>query len=243
MTRNLKLFGLALLAVIALGGLAAQGAIANVEHTFTSPVEPTELTGSGGTHEWKLGKATMKCKKVALTGFLALKNADQMHLTPEFSACELITPLGTYPVTAMNTGCETAVDSDTSLDPKTGKENAWVSLDCGMGESNALEFWAEVEEGENVYFQFFDTHPKNVPVNQELHGATFEGLGEGLGPYGIVVSLHVSGLKFLCTNEFCEQIGLKQGTNENGTTTGLYFVWGYSDAEHKNKVSLGITSP
>jgi hypothetical protein len=243
MPLNLKLLGLTLVAVLALGGTIAQSASANIEHTFNSPVEPTQLTGSGTTHEWKLGKSTMKCEKVALTGFLALKKSDQMHLTPEFIGCKLISPLGTFPVTAMNTGCETIIDSDTSPNVNTEKkEDAWVSLDCGHEESSALTFWAEIN-GENTYFHFFDTHPTTTPVNQELHGARLETVGEGLGPYMIGVGLHVFGLKFLCTGESCEGLGLKRGTNENGTTTGQYFVKGYSDELHEHQVSLEISSP
>ncbi|HEX8754179.1 MAG TPA: hypothetical protein VF731_12265 [Solirubrobacterales bacterium] len=241
MALNPRLLGPVLAAAIAIAAVAAPGAAAEVQHSFTSEVEPTELTGSGGVHEWKLGSATMKCAHVGLTGVLPNKTSDQMSLTPEFKECKLSGAFGSAPVTVTNTGCKTTFDSDTTPDPNTTKkEDAVVSLDCGH--ANVLSF-AAVIEGEGVYFHFFDTHPEGVPVNQELHGASYEVIGEGLSGFGLSISMHVFGLQFLCTGARCEEFGLVEGTNKGGTTIGGYQVFGYADAKHEQKVNLGLSSP
>lgn len=235
MTRNLKMSGLALLALLAIGAIAAQGAAANENHSFTSEAEPTELTGTGGVHEWKLGKTVLKCNKVALTGFLATHSADELNLTPAFSECSL----GGLAMTAENKGCKTAFDSDTSPNLATEKkEDAVVSLNCGH--SGSLTFATSGEE-ESIIIHFFDTHPEKVPVNQELHGATYSVQG-GEFESELVIKSHISGLKFVCTG-VCEVLGLKVGTNEGGTTTGTYTVKGYSDAKHEIQVGIGLSSP
>jgi hypothetical protein len=170
-----------------------------------------------------------------------------MNLTPEFKECKLSGGnFGSAPVTVNNTGCKTAFDSDTTPDPNTTKlETGFVNLDCGH--EHLIQFVAIIEgesiEGESVIFHFFDTHPEEVPVNQELHGAFYEVIGEGLSNTGIAIGMHLFGLKFVCTGERCAEFGLKEGTNEGGTTTGSYTVFGYSDQAHKKQVSLGYSSP
>lgn len=242
MTRNLRLLALMLIAMLALGGMAAQGALANVEHSFTSEVEPTELTGSGGVHEWGLeeGEALLKCGKVALTGFLATISADEINLTPEFSECKFSSKVGTYSVTAKNNGCKTAFDSDTSPNPDTGKkEDGTVSLNCGHSGNLSFEF---IREGKKVEILFLDTHPAGVPVNQELHGAKYFLGGPEVGPSDLIIQAHVTRFKFLCIGN-CAPVELREGTNDGGTTIGTYTVKGYSDAAHTHQVSIGFSIP
>lgn len=236
MIRNLKMSMLALIALLAIGGAAAQGAAANENHSFTSEAEPTELTGSGGVHEWILGEAgaVLKCTKVTLTGFLATKSADELNLTPAFSGCSL----GGRSATAFNKGCKTAFDSDTSPNPDTSKkEDGVVSLNCGH--SGSLTFSTD-GEAQSVVIHFFDTHPKEVPVNQALHGAKYFVSGPEFET-DLKIEAHLSRLKFVCTG-VCGTLGLKEGTDE-GTTIGSFTVTGYSDAAHTNQVGLGLSSP
>ncbi|HUB99742.1 MAG TPA: hypothetical protein VMS11_07955 [Solirubrobacterales bacterium] len=241
MIRDLKLLGLTLLALLALCGVAAQGAAAElIPQSFTSAVEPTELTGSGGVHEWILGgegPTVLKCSKSTLTGFLATKSADELNLTPSFSGCKI----GATSLLFKNNGCKTAFDSDTSDNANTGlAEDGVVSLNCGH--SGSLTFETEGEGSDSVTIHFFDTHPAEVPVNQELHGATYS-LGGGLEePKDLSIKAHVFGLKFVCTGK-CGRFGLEIGTGEGGTTLGTFTVKGYSDAAHTKQVSLGLSSP
>lgn len=236
MTLNLKLLGLTLIAVLALGGIAAQGAMAEFEpHSFTSTVEPTELTGSGGVHEWILGGAgpVMKCTSSTFTGFLATKSADELNLTPAFSGCKI----GATGLSFKNNGCKTVFDSDTTLNSKKGNDGA-VSLNCGH--SGSLTFETE-GEAESATIHFFDTHPAEVPVNQELHGATYTVGGGGTEPTDLSIAAHVSVITFVCTGK-CGRLGLDDGTGE-GTTIGSITVKGYSDAAHKKQVSIGLSTP
>jgi hypothetical protein len=241
MAMNLKLLGLALLAALAIGAVAAQSAAAEVEMTFTSAVEPTELTATGGPHEWRLGgKTTIKCAKATASGTLASTTSDQMDLIPEYKECKLNAEIGSFTATWENPGCKTDFDSDTSWNALTEHEDGAVNLNCGP--LSHMTFSALVE-GELVQIEFFDTHPEGVPVNQELHGAIYSVVNESLGPYEILIEAHTFGVKFLCTGEKCPKLSLKQGTNENGTTHGSYLVKGYADTAHTQKVSLGLSVP
>lgn len=227
---------LAVAALIAIGGIATQSALANEFHSFTSESEPTQLTGTGGVHEWVLGEAgtVMKCSSVALTGFLATHSADQLNLTPQFSGCKL----GGIPMVAENKGCKTAFDSDTTPNVDTAKkEDGVVSLNCGH--SGSLTFSTEGEL-ESTVIHFFDTHPKEVPVNQELHGAKYFVSGPEFET-DLVFEVHLTRLKFVCTGK-CGAVGLREGTDE-GTTLGKFTVKGYSDEAHKFQVGLGLSSP
>jgi hypothetical protein len=239
MIRNLKVLGSLAMAVLAIGGIAAEGAAAGVEMSFTSAAEPTELTGTGGPHEWKLGEVTVKCTKSTVTGYLATKEADQMNLTPNYEGCKLNTKFGIFTAAWENFGCKTAFDSDTTPNIYTEEiELGFVNLDCGHLFNARL---SAVVEKELVLLEFFDTHPKEVPVNQELLGATYSVITES--PNEILIQAHTFGLKFVCKGAKCTKLGLKEGTNENGTTIGSFLVAGYSDKAHTNQVSLGLSTP
>jgi hypothetical protein len=243
MTRKLKMLGLVLVALAAIGAAAAQGAAGEEEMTFTSTVEPTELTGSGGTHEWKIGGVTVKCSKATFTGSFATKTPDQMDLRPNYEGCTFTSKLGTTKATYENSGCKTDFDSDTSPNGNTEVEDGFVNLDCGnLLFSSSI---STVIEGEAVVLDLVDTHPKEVPINQELHGATYSVLQhESLVPDEIEVHAHIFGLEFICTGEKCSKLGFKNGGTINaGTTLGTFIVSGYSDAAHKSQVFLGLTSP
>jgi hypothetical protein len=236
MPLNLKLLGLTLIASLMLGGMTAQGARAEVEpHSFTSAVEPTELTGSGGVHEWILGEAetVMKCTSSTLSGFLATKSADELNLTPVFSGCKI----GAASLSFKNNGCKTVFDSDTTLNAEKGDDGV-VSLNCGH--TGSLTFETE-GEAESVTLHFFDTHPAGVPVNQELHGATYTVGGGGSEPTDLSISSHVSVIQFVCTGK-CGRLGLENGTS-GGRTIGTFTVKGYSDEAHKKQVSIGLSTP
>jgi hypothetical protein len=238
MALNFKASAMAILAVLAISAAAAPGAAANVEMSFTSASEPTELTGTGGPHEWKLGQATVKCAKSTVSGFLATKSADQMNLTPQYKECKLN---GLYTAAWENSGCKTAFDSDTSPNINTvEKEDGFVNLDCGHTSHATI---SAVVEKEVLFLEFYDTHPEETPVNQEMHGATYSVIQhESLIPDEISIQAHILGMRFLCKGP-CSKFGLKEGTNENGTTIGDFVVQGYSDAAHTHQVFLGLSSP
>ena len=239
MALKLKSTGLALLALLAIGGAAAQSAAANVEMSFTSASEPTELTGAGGPHEWKLGEVTVKCAKSTVSGYLAIKSADQMNLAPSYKECTLNTKLGFFFAAWENSGCKTAFDSDTSPNINTvEKEDGFVNLDCGHLFHATL---SAVVEKELLSIEFYDTHPEGTPVNQEMHGATYSIVRES-PPFELLIQAHILGIRYICKGP-CAKVGLKEGTNENGTTIGSFLVKGYSDAAHTKQVSLGLSLP
>jgi hypothetical protein len=241
MALKLKSIGLALLAVLAIGGAAARGAAAEVEMEFTSASEPTELTGTGGPHEWKLGEVTVKCAKSTVSGYLATISADQMDLRPNYEECKITSKLGTSSAAYENDGCKTDFDSDTSPNGKTEKvEDGFVSLDCGHLFFSSL---STIIEGEPVYLALLDTHPEEVTINQELHGAKYSVVQhESLVPDEISIQAHIFGIKFVCTGLRCSKLGFEEGgTYENGTTVGNFLVKGYSDAAHTKQVKLGLS--
>lgn len=125
MTRKL---GIALLAALPIGVVAAQGASAQ---EFTSEDATTAGTGTNeGNHVLEVKPAGVKidCAHAIFEGTQTGQQADTTAMTSTYSGCTV----GALSVTVDDSGCSHVFDSDTTIHPHAGKEATTVDLDCNQ---------------------------------------------------------------------------------------------------------------
>lgn len=235
MIRNLKTLGLALVAVLAFGAIAASGASAAVEHTFNSELEKTVLTGDndglgalnlsvtnkGGT------KLTVSCTTASFAGDQTGKTADGITLHPTFGKANTkgeagSCKLGGIGATVTTTGCNFTFDSDTSANG-LGGEDATTSVECEAGKSIK-----STAAGCTVSIA---SESGGKPVNQNLHGISYtnEGAGESRT---VKVTSAVKGIHWTASGVFCSLVGLGNGeTGTNGEFSGTVSTKGFEYIE------------
>lgn len=136
MKRNPKVLGLALAAVFALGGLAAQGASAADSHQFKFDGQKTVLTGKNtGPHEFVLGGGSfaVKCSTATFESTVdageGKTDVDEITLKPNYGGCEF----GGQPATIFVNDCAFVFDSDTTAGNPTGGKHAQAKIECITG--------------------------------------------------------------------------------------------------------------
>jgi hypothetical protein len=139
MTRNLKALGLALLAICALGAVAAQGASAATVHKFHGEAKHIVVTGKAveGNHTFKVGEAgTVECTGAEFTSTQAgtevsakTFSSDTMTVVPHYTGCTF----GGQPATVKFTHCAYVFEGETTLGNPTGGEHANVKIECSGG--------------------------------------------------------------------------------------------------------------
>ena len=112
MIRNLKVFGLALVAAFAMSALVASAASANAASWFTSDGDWTTLSGTqGGTPDtFTTHAGTLSCSSATYTGSTSATTTTTMKLAPSYSGCSL-SPLPGHAIIDMN-GCEYEFHTD-----------------------------------------------------------------------------------------------------------------------------------
>jgi hypothetical protein len=248
MTRNLKAFGLALAAAMALGAIGAQGASAVVEHSFRSSVNNLVLTA-----------ATKSKDTVTLTAGLAIEcngtfegtnvgtTRDTLTMHPTYSSC---TAFGGN-ASVHTAGCNFILDSDTTQAPghSTSSEHAAVSVECES--SHVIEV-----TGPGCNVAFAATH-SSVSVNQSLHGVRYTNLSSHSGKESGTVSATVKTIHYTMTaGSLCGLVGHPAGTYSGATYTGGSTVTGYEDSSqvsgsttsgrvwsHGAQVNISVSSP
>lgn len=236
MTRNLKLIGLALFAVLALG---AQSASAVVEHSFTSGSvsSTTVLTGTTepGTQEgFKLTNAIVKCVDVTHRGTVVGGATDHISVVPIFvdATC---TATGGIAATIDNNGCTFTFDSDTFENTThfaAGETHANISLACGHSGSIAI-----TAGGCTIHIGTTHQTPEpNMIVNHNLPGARYELIpNHSGGKTAFTVTTTVRTIKALSTGANCLLLGLgANGTHSNGIYTGKSYITCYEDSKAFN---------
>jgi hypothetical protein len=133
MTRNVKVLGLAVVAVLALSAVVASAAQA---HMFRAASYPAFIHGDqdGGTHIFEIaGGRKFTCEEVTFTGTVAstAAAAEGVTVTPDYKKCHAKFPLfeQKLPVTVTMNGCDflfTTPETKTPPDEYTGK----VHLKC-----------------------------------------------------------------------------------------------------------------
>jgi hypothetical protein len=254
MTRNLKAFGLALVAMLAIGAFAAQGASAAEEHSFRSAANQTVLTGQNESY----GTGSSRDRFTATAG-LAIEcdstfegtntgaETDTVRVRPTYSSCA-------GGVTVHNNGCEYVFDSDTeqASGHSTSSEHATVRLDCGANHEHSIEI---TRPGCNIAFS--TTHNSTgTTVNQSLSGVRYANTSHSSNST-ITVTATAKTIRYIVTaGSFCGLAGHAAGTYSNGTYDGLASVTGYTHSTggsgtmttgrtwtHSSQSNISISTP
>jgi hypothetical protein len=135
MIRNLKAFGLAVVAMAALGSLVAPGAQAapTFDTNAGAGVEwhPTG-TEINGDHTYTLPLGTLSCEESHFDPTKTYKDSvTTVRVTPTYNKCHATTPAGTFPVTVTHNGCEFEFHAEEKETATTYKGSA--ALECPVG--------------------------------------------------------------------------------------------------------------
>ena len=227
MNRNIKAFGLALVAAMTLGAFAAQGASAVVEHSFNSAVESTVLTGQTESDSNAEGKSrnvftttaglTVECYST-FEGTQTGKTLDQVtvHLKTTCTGGSAV----------HTNGCNYVFDSDTTTSTShfsATAEHAAVSIECEPSH------WIEATRpGCNITI---GDESSSAPVNQSLHGVKFTNVTHS-SKSALTVNATIRTIHYVATaGSFCGLAGHPAGTYTNGKFDGVFEVTGYEDGE------------
>jgi hypothetical protein len=169
--RNLKALGLALVAVLALGAMAAASASAAGEK-FHAEVEPSVVTSSNegeGNHVFKAGEAEVVCTGATFAGTSAAKTTTTQTVHPTYSGCTFLGGAATVDTA----GCNYVLSSEVGA-----SGTAPVSISCTgtnkikvTGPGCTLSFGSQLTEGGATYANLATT-PKTTTVTSNTK-ATF----------------------------------------------------------------------
>ena len=226
MTRNhLKAFGLALVAAMALGAIGAQGASAVVEHSFRSALNETVLTGQTESYKNSENKSievftatpnlTVECYGTYEKTVVG-ETVDQITVHPKYVNCR-------NEVIVDTDGCNYIFDSDTTTSPHSASsEHAAVSLECED------EHWIEITRP--GCWITFDDDSSGSPVNQSLHGVTYQNVTDS-SKHAITVTATVRTIHYEVTpSSFCGLVGHPAGTYTSGKLDAKVEVTGYKES-------------
>lgn len=180
MTRNLKLLGLAVGAMLAMSSMLASAAQAETG-ALTSGGFPSVITGEqlGGV-TFDIGEAPIRT--IACTSTLdatLVGPTDPVTFTPTYANCNS-QPAGPTPVTVTMNGCDYSVaftkpgTTNEQLPPTTGEMRAWVN--CPAGQQIEIHIYenAALHAG-NVSTCTYDIKPQG-PVPAGIYHNTFGGI-------------------------------------------------------------------
>lgn len=131
MTRNLKVLGLALVAVLAIGAMAASAATAATAGKFTASSYPVHVFGEDTDDTFTVSENTLACTKATFTG-QASEASTQLDITPVYTGC---TNNGVDPVTVTMNGCFYRFTAGTATAPSgtTHTAHGSVHIICEPG--------------------------------------------------------------------------------------------------------------
>lgn len=233
MTRYLKVLTLTALAAIASGAIAVQAASAAVEHSFTSEVEKTRLTGTSvGENIFSLTASPIKwgCESTTFSGTVTGTKVDQISIHPEFSGCQW----NGAEATTITEGCNYVLDSDTTTSSHfPSQEHAAVSVQCEAGKYigvNISGCTLKISNGSGE--------------NQSLHGTTYQTSGSGAGA-DIKINWTLRTMHYTATGAYCALLGISTGTYSVGDFDGVTTLKGYEDkgGEEGAQVGIGLSTP
>lgn len=138
MTRYMKALGLAVLAILAMGALTAQGASAEKAQEFHSDGSWTVGTGaSTGKMKLTIGavgsvecNATFEDQSGGVEKSANTYVSDMLTVTPRFTECTF----GGQPATFNVNHCAFVLDSDTTEGNPEGGEHANVEIECAVSD-------------------------------------------------------------------------------------------------------------
>jgi hypothetical protein len=204
MIRNLKALGLALIAICAMGAVAASAASA-VE--FHSEKTSTALSGSQvNVNKFTTDSGEITCAKATFSGTTSAVNTTEptQTVTPSYSECHLIF-IFTFNVTVDMNGCAYVLHA-----------NGEVDIECPT-----------VEGKQKVIEVTAPSCTVTVPAQTGLKGVTYTNEGKGTGRT-VTVNSNVTGIKYEEHGSACEN---ETELTKNGTYTGSVKVSGKVGSE------------
>jgi hypothetical protein len=234
MTRNLKAFGLALVAAMAIGAIGAQGASAVVEHSFRSGANSTVLTGANESyttansrHRWQFTPGLVVECDATFEGTNSGTTRDTITLHPRYHNC--VSSLGGSP-TVHTSGCNFFLHSDTTTSTahfSATEEHAAWSLECESAHSASPHFIEITAPGCNFAFYVTHTSP-TAEVNQSLHGIRYANVFHS-SRSALTFTATIRTIKFITTSgSLCGLAGHHPTTYGSGSYDGKAAVTGYA---------------
>ncbi len=229
MIRNLKTLGMALVAVFAMGAMAAQTATAADTYTSDSGTNLTILTGNQvGNNVVSVGSVSVTCPVARFKGTVFGNSATSITLHPEYegnggSSCAM-SPIGN--ATVNTTGCNYIVTSETHENAAHEKHGT-VEIECATTTSPSHVTHEITINGPCVI---------HIPGQSEAeleNGVVFENGTEtvgGVNKKDVKITTTVTGITAVVTDSFpCTIAGLSPGTYNNATYNGSITFTGYVD--------------
>jgi hypothetical protein len=203
MIKNLKVFGLAVMAVLALGAVVANAAMAE---KFHSEVAATTLSGAQtSTHEFVTNAGTVTCTTAKFAGSTTTKEESSLQIKPTYETCKL-----------SGIGIEVTVNSSATnykfLEPtlKSGKINIITGSIVVSGPGCTI----------------------TVPTQENLGSVSYANEGTGTSRT-VKVTAAVTGIHYTGSGLLCSGIGSQtngqykgptsvKGLNSGGTQVGIW---------------------
>jgi hypothetical protein len=228
MSRYLRILGLVLLAVFAIGAVMASGAMANKEFKSPESTGTTFLTGEAhaGNDVASFDAGELTCSNVTYSGSLAGTSSPSMTLSPTYTGCHTVF-IFTFNVTIDVNGC------------------AYVfRIEAGANANNEGEVEIECPNGKVIEV----TAPgctKTIPPQSGLQKVTYTNKGN-VSPareMDLTFDIALTGITYEEHNvppgNTCENNTVH---TTNGTYNGAATVRGYSSpSTHSAATQIGIT--
>ncbi len=217
MSRNLKVLGLALVAVLALTALVGSTAQANENGKFTAATYPSTSSGiDTGTHEFTAAGGSVKCSHGTFSGTSSEASTTQT-ITPVYEEC---TAFGFVGATVTMNGCDYMFHLTGT--GAGGSYNGNVDIVCPTGKE------ITVDAGPCTI---------HIPGQNGLGAVTFTNATSG-GISDIVNHANVSGIKgSLVKNNFL--CFFTAGPFTNGTYTGSTTITGKDSEGNPQSIDIG----
>ncbi len=193
MTRNLKVLGLALVAILAMSAVAASAASAKQDLFTSDSNAETVLTGTtdkdasgnpipGEFLSQPEGGAKVSCKHAEYKGVVPDNSEPSVTVHPKYKECE---GPGGAAATVTTDGCNYILTGSTHKNAK-GEEHATTQLECTTGKTITvavagvctLHFGTQSPKGDGVTYTHATENSKNtVTVHATVSGISFSKTG------------------------------------------------------------------
>jgi len=216
MIRNLKILGLALVAVLAMGAMFASAASATDFFT-TSNQKKALLTGTSHDHKFSIGATSFQCTTTVFTG-TAVHGASEATVLPKYTGVLNATPHETPCTSSLGTvtwhvnDCHYRLTGNTTGSDSGTDATIWIQCPAGKVIQTTGAFGCTI------------SIPSQTPTSG---GVTYTNLPNHTGGAAIKVTTTSTGVTFTTTAP-CGLVGLPAHGN-NATFTGTMTLTGWED--------------
>jgi len=185
MTNRFRIFGLAMLAVVAMSSFAVQGAQAATPGILTSNSYPTALSGEQlGIHKFELTslKLSSECEVAKFSGAVASPGSSTVTVTPLYEKCKAFGLAATIDTAE----CDYMIHIGETLTPN-GNYGGTIDVECATG--NVIKITAGIV-GNRC----------EVQVGTQTNLSKGEGVNAGAGS-DVEIRATVTGIKYTVTKD------------------------------------------